>query len=444
MSPKHGLILLACACGPSAGPSQETDDATTQGTTTAQEVTIGEVTTSLETAAPTSGDVVVGCGDGVRDEGEECDDGNLGGGDGCESDCRWTRRELWYLHIDDGGHFGAPACYGDPRQLAVTPELVAIQVGCLGDATARQAAATPDGQLAGRTTWDGRARWVAASGADTVYVAGDGDPLIRTVTGALVKALEIPARVGATETWVTGLFPWPGHGVAVSVSDDLSEDNQRILLYEEDAVARELEVKHSQDTIELPDIVAAADESGRIWGSNSQRAGFFRLDATGVVDLVIGETERPQWFQLAPNDAFVGARGATDVANTCSPWHAARVWRWSAGGAPLWTAKDCEGDALAALGRIQLGLLAVDHAGDVLIAGQVLSADGTTTAGATVLKLDGLTGAQKWQTIVDPGPGYVATTIDALQIGVDDSIFLAGREAATAATQDGWLRRLSP
>ncbi|WP_434419957.1 hypothetical protein [Nannocystis pusilla] len=445
MSQKYGLLLLACACGPSAGPSQETDDATTHVTTTAQDVTTGEVTTSPATTnAPTTGEVVVGCGDGILDEGEECDDGNLGGGDGCESDCKWTRRELWYLHIDDGGHFGASGCYGDPRQLAVNPELVSIQVGCLGEATARQAAATPDGQLAGLTTWDGRARWVVAGGPETVYVAGDADPLIRAVTGAPMKALEVPARVGATETWVTGLFPWPGHGAALTVSDDLSDNNQRILFYEGDAVALEIEVKDWQDAIELPDIVAVADASGRVWGANSQRAGFFRLNHAGVVDLVIGEKEQPQWFQVAPDDGFVGARESVDAANSCSPWHAARVWRWSAGGAPLWTAKDCEGDAPAALGRLQIGLLAVDHAGDVLIAGQLLAADGMTSAGATVLKLDGLTGAQEWQTLIEPGPGYIATGIDAMQIGVDDSVFLAGREAATPATQDGWLRRLSP
>jgi cysteine-rich repeat protein len=36
------------------------------------------------------GEVPPGCGDGVVDDGEQCDDGNDRSGDGCETDCTWT------------------------------------------------------------------------------------------------------------------------------------------------------------------------------------------------------------------------------------------------------------------------------------------------------------------------------------------------------------------
>jgi cysteine-rich repeat protein len=54
----------------------------------------GDVRDDAEAAddgdAADDGEVLIDCGDGVPNPGEECDDGNAVSGDGCESDCTWT------------------------------------------------------------------------------------------------------------------------------------------------------------------------------------------------------------------------------------------------------------------------------------------------------------------------------------------------------------------
>jgi hypothetical protein len=145
-----------------------------------------------------------------------------------------------------------------------------------------------------------------------------------------------------------------------------------------------------------------------------------------------------------PGGGFVGASASPPLDNPCSPFYPARVWRWDGAGQKLWTARDCDENGDAALGRVQLGRIAVDHQGDIIVTGTALLADGATTSSPVVLKLDGETGARIWGTSVDPGPGYAATTVDAVQIGADDSVFLAGRESTQDNAQDGWIRRLAP
>ena len=41
----------------------------------------------FETASPVVPEDPVTCGNGLLDPGEECDDGNTSGGDGCAADC---------------------------------------------------------------------------------------------------------------------------------------------------------------------------------------------------------------------------------------------------------------------------------------------------------------------------------------------------------------------
>lgn len=65
-----GLVTLAAACG---GPLETETTPTTTATTT----------TGTQPDPPS-------CGDGVVDDGEECDDGNDAPGDTCSTECTWT------------------------------------------------------------------------------------------------------------------------------------------------------------------------------------------------------------------------------------------------------------------------------------------------------------------------------------------------------------------
>lgn len=70
------------------------------------------------------------CGDGVREGGEECDDGDVSSGDGCSSDCRNEYEELTigssrYCTLSQGGWHGA----GGAPFLARAPEILPATIG---------------------------------------------------------------------------------------------------------------------------------------------------------------------------------------------------------------------------------------------------------------------------------------------------------------------------
>ena len=73
----------------------DTDDTTTttDATTTTTGTTTGETGETSEASSTTG--VVMGCGDGIVDGGELCDDGNQIDGDGCNADCLPSGELLW-------------------------------------------------------------------------------------------------------------------------------------------------------------------------------------------------------------------------------------------------------------------------------------------------------------------------------------------------------------
>ena len=403
-------------------------------------------------AEPTEGAHI--CGNGVLEADEACDDGSADADDECDDTCNWRRQEQWYLHIDDGGLFSASGCNVHPRGLAVTPDLFAVQVGCVRQmpdgVRARQAAATPDGALAGRAEWDGKVEWVVAPDGGRVYTAvgkpylsADKAPEIRSMSGELLGTVDIPPL--SEWTTVVALIPWEQDGFALELFS-ADTGRQRFLFYKHDDAVFEIEVIHGEEFANLDEKNLSTEASGALWGRAADQDGFYRINLMGLREQTIAKQEAPNLFRLVPDGGFSGASTIGGKLQPCNPLQESRVWRWASDGALLWTAEQCDGDALGPLGLLQITHLAVDGKGDVIVAGIGLAADGDTSVGATLLKLAGATGDRVWLTIVDPGPGYEVTTIDALQIGSDDSIFIAGRESGPLGhpITDGWIRRMHP
>jgi cysteine-rich repeat protein len=79
--------------GPAPTSSESSSESTTSSPTTGDPGPTAdtlETTTSTTASETTTTDAV--CGDGDPDKGEECDDGNLTDGDGCDSDCQYSLR----------------------------------------------------------------------------------------------------------------------------------------------------------------------------------------------------------------------------------------------------------------------------------------------------------------------------------------------------------------
>lgn len=75
-SPRVSLAYGACDDSTTTTSSSSTTSSTTSTTSTTSSTTTSSTTTTLDT-----------CGNGLVDALEDCDDGNLEDGDGCDSDC---------------------------------------------------------------------------------------------------------------------------------------------------------------------------------------------------------------------------------------------------------------------------------------------------------------------------------------------------------------------
>jgi cysteine-rich repeat protein len=75
----HSVLCIAAALFGATGCAEDTGDETTVG--------VG--------GGGTGGGVTTGCGDGVVDPEEQCDDGNDRSSDGCNADCTLSGRVLW-------------------------------------------------------------------------------------------------------------------------------------------------------------------------------------------------------------------------------------------------------------------------------------------------------------------------------------------------------------
>ena len=90
---RHGVALVGCLaclhCGDDGGAATDTDTDT------------DPTTTGGDTDGSSTGEPML-CGNGELDPGEDCDDGNLVNGDGCNADCSQSQQLAWVIAHDDG------------------------------------------------------------------------------------------------------------------------------------------------------------------------------------------------------------------------------------------------------------------------------------------------------------------------------------------------------
>src|SRR5690606_31737657 len=84
-------LFVVGVCGSALQCGKDGEATDTEGTTSG----------TGSTGAESTGEVEL-CGNGVVDEGEECDDGNTINGDGCNADCRPSETLEWSVVYDGG------------------------------------------------------------------------------------------------------------------------------------------------------------------------------------------------------------------------------------------------------------------------------------------------------------------------------------------------------
>ncbi|MDC0671017.1 hypothetical protein [Nannocystis radixulma] len=354
------LLALFCACNDPAATTA-TDDGSTAATSTGEPGTSSSTSTGTTAAPTTTSDESSSsgepgfdppapvCGNGYRENGEECDDGNAVEDDGCASDCLVpcglsgevvalspsAESELWVVAV-------APASDGSFAAIARQREITSDEEGMqtIGLARTRVIYYGPDAQAA----WDillapADARLTPAGGvideAGDVYVAV-------TVKGADGDDVRVVKLAGSD-----GHVLWTmDHDGAEPMSDDRASGI---------ALAPDGDVVVAGDVTDDPlggDVWVrklAADDGAEVWtaGWSGAGNGMFSNDDAGRLAVA------------ADGSVYVGAREYVDY-NIGE----AVLLKFPEGGGPVeWVFSPLADGSVHSHGP---GWVAVDAAGDVL------------------------------------------------------------------------------
>lgn len=389
---------LCLASGFEAGPCVCGAAGTTAGSTT-----VGPGTDSG--ADSTTGGPA--CGDGMLDDMEACDDGNIDGGDECRADCTLPVEELWTVTHDgpvsqrDTGTAVLPADDG-------TYYVLGTETNDVGMADVWLRHMNTDGTELWTRVYDGSAGSNDRAGDIVWHTSGDllvvGEMTVDAAQGTDIFAM----RVDATDGEPAWLQTFDGDGP--ENDDDDFASGAAV-----DADGNIYVLGHVRTSAQLGDIwLRKYDESGgELWTTT-----------------VNGGNDRSDFG----NDVVVDAEGNVYAGgNTNEPNAGRDAWlrKYDPDGAEIWTQTHGDG----ALDQ-SISALAIDGAGDI-VAGGIAQGEGSGLD-AWLRKYD-LDGTEVWTQTYDWGTGD--DTIAGVSIGPNDSILVAGSIGVGGESANVWLRK---
>lgn len=223
-----GAVTLA-SCG---DPAEGADDGTTGGTadtssTTPNPTTVADTTTDEPTTNPATTDDPTGvmettpdpeCGNGVVEDPEQCDDGNLDPGDGCDADCTETVDTTQWVDIVPG----AAEVEESGQGIAVDGEGNVIVVGYIVDTVDDPDIWIRKYDSAGTELWT--TVLDPSMGLDDRGYGVDVD-----ATGNIAVAADVGVGEASSDTWVglldpAGTLVWSMTDDGPNASNDIAED----------------------------------------------------------------------------------------------------------------------------------------------------------------------------------------------------------------------------
>lgn len=459
------LIAISCAVphegehgAQTLGQEGSTSDASDGSTTDLDATSVQPTDDAPEpsTAGSGSGGPGPACGNGILDVGEVCDDGNDRDADGCNVDCRPSGELVFELLLDP-----------EPSGNALIRDLDHAEDGTY--VVGGQIAGMGADAWAARFTQDDELMWdlplVVGAYDDLVFgvAAGEGG---RTYVAGVVDEL-----AGSGDPWVAALSP----AGAIEAADriamptagrfyDVTAANDGVIVVghqtqgaNSHGLVRLYDAELALET-ELEPIAAApglamrnACTSGDVLITVGQR-----LNANATVDGLVAmiDAGELQWMRTTQ-----AQQGQHSIALGCAVAGEAEDRRlWSAGydtaATPRWLATlraYAVGGMVAIdvpiyVGEDDLGAVwsdvATDKEGNVIVGGATVvgAADHEY---APVLRKHDPNGATLWTRTFSPG-GLPHGAIDAVDVGPEGAIRVAGYAADRDGLYRRWLARLTP
>jgi cysteine-rich repeat protein len=346
----------------------------------------------------------VTCGDGVVQEGEECDDGNDVQGDGCNRDCRVSGQELWaaaYASPSDG----RDRCYS----VATDPEGNAAVIGHVSnegrgwDLWVRQYLA------------DGTPGWTWVLNGDA-NADEEGWSIIADPQGGFLVAGYIATVDQETDAWIgkigaDGILVWSAQW----------DGGERYL-----DQARAITLAPDGDIVVLGLATVERDRETDLWFQRRSRDGQTVRWTQHRPGLADNAQDRGHGIAAVP-DGYVGV-GIKQMEDAAYFW----VEHFDEAGNEVWS------DEAAPGGRqsVWTGVAATPE-GDVLLAGWRESDAGDTDIW---LQRRGPDGELLWDEII-ASPGGDDDKANVIVAAPDGGFIVGGEMGAGTGSTDAWIRR---
>lgn len=402
----------------------------------------------------------VSCGDGVVQDGEECDDGNGMNGDGCNSDCRVSGQEIWKVEYASPGNV-RDRCYS-------------VAADSQGD-FAVIGHVTTEGQ--GQNIWvrkytsDGEPVWTWVLDGDA-HTDEEGWSILADADDGFLVAGYVATVDQETNAWIgkigaDGILVWDaqwdgGVGWLDQTRDIVRAPDGDIVTMGYATVDRDRETdlwfqRRSPDG----QTVRWTQHRPGLADNAQDRAHGIAVVPSGYVGVGTKQTETASYFWLASfdeqgNDVWsdeepVGGRPSVWTAVAAAPDGDVLLAGWiasDAGDTDMWLQRRGPGgeirwdDTIASPGGDddKANALVVDDAGGFIVGGEMGAGAGSTDAW---IRRYGADRSEVW-TVSYSGPAGDRDTTWGLTLDPQGNVVACGYQSTPGTEWDLWVRKLTP
>lgn len=374
------------------------------------------------------------CGDAAEDPGEECDDGNVVDGDGCNADCVGSGKVLWSVTAagdageDDVGRGitrlagGGLAVIGDLHWSTGGSDIWIGRYGEDGEEVWSTRVESPGGD-AGNAIAQNTGGELVAVGVQTV--AGDEVAWRADVT---LDGVVEERPIDGTRVYAVGVFQ---NRVAIAGRASGQMFAQMFYLngnsvWRSQMSAQSQHVTNAIVTTGLQEVFVAGRVNADLWLARATPNAFETIveydGPISAIDIAQAMLVRDETIYVG---GYLGTEQAADAVVIAFSMDGEVQWTWTAPGPALPITEEVEA-------------MAFDPQGMIVAVGFVIEED----RDAFVARIDPSSGEQLWFRAYPELAG--SSTARGVQVAGDGTIYVAGELTGDDGTLDAWVAAFAP